>query len=223
MNPPSRNFDVLIFDLDGTLLDSLADIANAANEVLQQHGHPPHELAAYRHLVGDGVRVLFERALPSVWQQDSKLLDICVADFKTVYDRHWDRTSQPYAGIMELLGELVARQLKLAVLSNKPHMFTTACVDRFFGQTAWAKVLGNLPDVPRKPDPAGVHQILSELNSEPARCLYVGDTNTDMLTAIAAGCRAIGVTWGFRSPQELSDSGAAQLIDHPRQLLDCLS
>jgi phosphoglycolate phosphatase len=219
MNPTVRKFDSVIFDLDGTLLDSLEDIATAANRVLAQCGFPTHAVDDYCRLVGDGVRVLFERALPADSQSDQALLDRCCQAFKREYEDQWHRHSVPYPGIPELLAELSTTGLKLAVLSNKPHPFTVACVEHFFAATPWTAVLGNREDIPRKPDPAGVHAILKEAASPPDRCLYLGDTNTDMQTARAAGCFAVGVTWGFRDAEELREAGAQRLIDRPNELL----
>ena len=213
------NFHAIVFDLDGTLLDSLADIATAANAALADGGWPQHPIDDYRQLVGDGVAVLFERALPEAASKDRKQIDACIAGFKKHYDVQWRKQSRPYAGIEEMLATLQSRQIPLAVLSNKPHAFTVACVDHFFAATKWTCVLGNTPELPRKPDPAGVHAILQPLNVAPANCLYVGDTNTDMQTAKAAGCYALGVTWGFRPAEELQQAGADQIIDTPAQIV----
>lgn len=213
MNPTT-----FIFDLDGTLIDSLLDLATTSNQVLQEHNLPTHPIEAYRTLVGDGVRVLFQRALPEGRKADENLLDSCIAAFNRLYDQQWDQHTHPYEGITPALEVLNQRGFSLTVLSNKPHPFTVACVDKYFPQIPFQVVLGNSPDLPRKPDPAGVYSIADRLSTSPQHCIYVGDTNTDMQTAIAAGCHAVGVTWGFRSEQELISSGAQTILHHPEDL-----
>lgn len=217
----AQSFQAVIFDLDGTLLDTLADIATAANGVLKQMSLPTHPIESYQHFVGQGVRVLFENALP----EEMRTLDViedCADAFQVTYDREWDVRTQPYGGIPELLDALVARGLPLAVLSNKPHAFTVKCVERFLAAWPWAMVLGQREGSPRKPDPAGALEIAAALRLTPAQCLYVGDTNTDMETAQAAGMYPLGVSWGFRTVAELRAHGAAAIIDHPEQLLPLL-
>lgn len=209
----------VIFDLDGTLLDTLTDIAEASNRSLAELQLPTHPTADYRTLVGDGVYVLFRRALPKEVADDEQLVHRCVAAFHRHYDRLWSATSRPYEGIGQMLQTLLDRHLPLAVLSNKPHEFTVSCVQHFFPHVPFARVLGHRDGAPRKPDPAGVEEILQRLSASPESCLYVGDTNTDMQTALNSGCIPVGVTWGFRSAAELKASGAEHLIDRPQQLL----
>jgi phosphoglycolate phosphatase len=211
----------VIFDLDGTLLDTLRDIAAAANRVLLELGYPEHSMADYRFLVGDGVRVLFQRALPDGTGTD-RIVDRCVELFERHYAATWDRTSTPYAGIQSLLELLERRGIPMAVLSNKPHEFTVQCVSRFFAPGQFDPVLGQRPHVARKPDPAGVDEICTHWGMSAGRVFYLGDTNTDMWTASAAGCVAVGVTWGFRAASELEASGARFLIDEPVELLQLL-
>jgi len=211
----------VIFDLDGTLLDTLRDIAEAANQVLLELGYPEHSLDAYRYLVGDGVRVLFHRALPDGVGTD-QVVDRCVESFERRYAETWDRTSAPYPGIESLLELLERRGIPMAVLSNKPHAFTLQCASRFFAPGQFDPVLGQRPHVARKPDPAGVDEICRHWGLPAGRVFYLGDTNTDMWTARAAGCVAVGVTWGFRPASELEASGARFLIDAPMDLLQLL-
>ena len=211
----------VIFDLDGTLLDTLRDIAAAANQVLLELRYPEHSLDAYRYLVGDGVRVLFQRALPD-GVGTGQVVDRCVELFERHYAETWDRSSAPYAGIESLLELLERRGIPMAVLSNKPHAFTLQCVSRFFAPGRFDPVLGQRPHVARKPDPAGVDEICRQWGIPAGRVFYLGDTNTDMWTACAAGCVAVGVTWGFRLASELEASGARFLIDEPVELLQLL-
>lgn len=212
-----------IFDLDGTLLDTLTDIAEASNRSLAELHFPTHPTADYRTLVGDGVFVLFRRALPGDVAEDEQLVHRCVNAFHHHYDQLWNATSRPYEGIVEMLEALLDRDVTLAVLSNKPHEFTVSCVRHFFPDVPFARVLGHRPGAPRKPDPAGVEEILQRISAAPKACLYVGDTDTDMQTAGNSGCIPVGVTWGFRSAEELVANGAAHLIDRPETLLTLLS
>lgn len=211
----------VIFDLDGTLLDSLADIALAANRVLESRHLPTHELPAYRHFVGNGVDVLMERAMPPE-QRDEESIASSSAQFRRVYAETWNFSTCPYAGIRDLLEVLTQRQIPLAILSNKPHPNTITCVNEFFDATTFSVVFGQRQNVPCKPDPAAALEIASQLGVVPARCLFVGDSNVDMQTAVNAGMAGIGVTWGFRSRAELLESGARLTIDHPLELLGVL-
>lgn len=217
----------VIFDLDGTLLDTLKDLAETTNEVLAKFGCPAHAIGEYRFLVGDGVRVLMERAVPQNRQGESigskSLLDACVDQFHVEYAQRWSRQSGPYAGIAELLDSLTDRQIRLGILSNKPQAFTVQCVETLLAGWQFSVVRGQREGVPKKPDPIGVIETLAQWNLQPQQCLYVGDTNTDMQTGRRAGCITIGVTWGFRPRRELEEAGANHIIDHPHQLLDFVS
>jgi phosphoglycolate phosphatase len=207
--------------LDGTLLDTLTDIAVSANLVLESLGYPPHELDGYREYVGAGVRVLFERALPD-GAADDATVSRCAELFRDEYGRHWNVATRPYDGIAELLEAVVQRGVKMAVLSNKPDAFTRRCVEHYLSAWPIDPVLGQREGIPRKPDPAGVLEILESWKTPADRCLYLGDSNIDMQTAVAAGVYAVGATWGFRSAEELLSSGARRLIEHPLDLLPLL-
>jgi phosphoglycolate phosphatase len=207
-----------IFDLDGTLLNTLADIDSAANSVLAQHGLPSHPISAYREFVGEGVRVLMHRALPPE-NRDGKTLEACLETMQVEYPRHLNRTAAPYAGIPEILSALRGRSLRLAVLSNKPDEFTSRCISDFFGDQLFDPVLGLHPDRPRKPDPAGALEIARRWNVSPERIIYLGDSGTDMETAVRAGMLPIGVLWGYRCAKELLGAGAKHLLRHPNELL----
>jgi phosphoglycolate phosphatase len=217
---PTR-FQAVIFDLDGTLVDTLEDLANTTNIVLLKHGQPTHSVEAYRTLVGDGVAVLFERAWPAT-RSNAVWLQQAVADFQAIYAQHWHNRSKPYDGILDLINRLRSCSLPLAVLSNKPDPFTQLCIQHFFPAKTFEAVRGQRPDIPKKPDPAGVYAIASELKLRTEDIAYVGDTNTDMETAVSAGCCAIGVSWGFRAVAELKQSGAAYVFDSPDELGDFL-
>lgn len=215
----TMDYSAVIFDLDGTLLDSLADIAEAANRVLASRELPTFDVSTYRQFVGKGVRALMERALPAT-HQDPETIAAASDQFRRVYSQTWNLTTQPYPGIRELLTTLGQRGVKLAVLSNKPHVNTTTCVNEFFDATTFVAVLGQRHDIPCKPDPASALEIAEMLDITPDQTLFVGDSNVDMQTAVNSGMKGVGVSWGFRSREELLASGASLVIDHPRQLLD---
>jgi phosphoglycolate phosphatase len=210
----------VLFDLDGTLADTLADLANATNWALQQVGCPPCPVDSYRYKVGDGAREMCERALPA--DRRGELTDQVLQLMRQYYDEHCFDLTRLYPGIAGLVSALTERRLKLAVLSNKPDEFTKRVIAHYFKPSPFAAVRGQLPNVPLKPDPTAALQIAQELGILPAHWLYLGDTNTDMHTARAAGMHPIGVLWGFRDRAELLDSGAEHIVAKPRDVLDLL-
>jgi phosphoglycolate phosphatase len=207
----------VIFDLDGTLLDTLEDIAHATNKALESLGAPTHSLDAYRYMVGDGVTVLFHRAFPDS-QEDTGLLSRCVDLFDRFYSDCWKNTARPYDGIPDLLDELVAEGTRIAILSNKPHAFTRQFADSLLGKWRFDPVFGARDEVPKKPDPAAVFEILESFGLPANQVAYVGDTNTDMLTGRSAGCWTFGVAWGFRPKAELIRAGAHEIAESPHHL-----
>lgn len=212
----------VIFDLDGTLLDTLADIANSANQVLSDRGYQTHSIEAYRHFIGDGVATLFHRILPGDGP-DSGLIAECAREFAVAYGRKWKENTSVYPGIAELLDELTARDVPIAILSNKPHEFVGVCVGEFLSGWPFDPVLGQREGVPRKPDPAGVIDVCNALDVSPERCVYVGDSSVDMLTARNSEALAVGVAWGFRPVDELIEYGAAHILETPVDLLELMS
>lgn len=211
----------VLFDLDGTLLDTLEDLADSMNEVLRSLGHPTHPTDAYRRFVGDGVETLVERALPAP-ARSAEAIDRGRRAMIEVYGRHWNEKTRPYPGVDALLDGLFARGLQVAIFSNKPHAFTRLAVDAFLGRWPFEAVRGVGPDTPKKPDPTGALAIAEALGVPPAAWLYCGDTNTDMWTATAAGMKAVGVLWGFRPAEELVDAGASLLVDRPEAILELI-
>lgn len=207
----------IVFDLDGTLLDTLGDIAAAANHALSQLGQPTHPTEAYRMKVGHGSDVLMQRALPP---DRHDLLEQALRLFKTYYTDHLNDRTRLYPGITEMLDALAARHLPLGVLSNKPEQATRACVQQLLGRWRWSAIAGHREDTPKKPDPTAALRIAHTIGVAPDQCWLVGDSDPDMQTATRAGMRPIGVTWGYRDRQLLIDHGADRLIDHPAQLLD---
>ena len=214
-------FEAVVFDLDGTLLDSLEDIATAANCVLGELGKPTYSVEEYKHLVGDGLAMLFQRALPECAEEPELRAD-CMRRFELAYSLCWNNQSKPYDGIVALLKKLTQRSVSLSVLSNKADDFTKRCVQHFFDDIPFAYVLGQTDRFPRKPDPASAKWLVSQLGVNIDRIAYVGDTNTDMKTALGCGLHAIGVTWGFRPESELLAAGAKQICSDVRQLTECL-
>lgn len=208
----------VIFDLDGTLIDSLADIGLAANSVLESFGLPLHPLARYKDFIGEGVGRLFQRALPEDHRTDEWVTRSGAA-FQSAYANRWNQKTVLYAGISDLLDALRARQIPMAVLSNKPDAFTRKCVDWFLAPWNFAAVAGEKPPTPRKPDPQGALLIAQTLQVDPHEVLYLGDTPVDMETARRAGMTALGVAWGFRPAAELTESGAEAVISVPLEAL----
>ena len=205
---------LVIFDLDGTLLDTIGDLVAACNAVLSRRGLPQHTYEAYCGFVGSGIMRLVERALPETLRTPETVAAVR-CDFVEYYLAHIDAHTVPYAGIPELLAGLQRRGLRLAVASNKFQAGTEKLVGRFFPDIRFDVVLGQRPGVPLKPDPAVVAEILSATGTSCDEALYVGDSGIDMQTAAAAGVRSAGVTWGFRSRAELERCGARHLVDSP--------
>lgn len=214
-------FAAVIFDLDGTLLDSLEDLAESMNQALESLGFAPHPVAAYKYFVGDGMEVLARRVLPEV-ARDGDTLARIVAAMRQVYGRRWDLKTRPYAGVPELLAALRARGLRRGVLSNKPDDFTRLTVERLLAPHVFDLVQGVGSGTPSKPDPAGALAMAARLGVAPAACLYLGDTATDMQTACRAGMCAVGALWGFRTREELEESGARVVVERPAEVLALL-
>ncbi|MBW6521528.1 MAG: HAD family hydrolase [Desulfoarculaceae bacterium] len=209
----------VIFDLDGTLLDTLEDLENAANATLERYGFPGHSSEAYRYFVGDGLMTLIERIVPEKNRSQAEIA-ACMDTFLQIYGLSWDLQSRPYDGVMEMLQQLQQAGLKLGILSNKPHAFTRLCVDRFFAADTFDFVYGQRQGVAKKPDPAGALEIAALMQLQPELILYVGDTATDMQTGQRAGMFTMGVLWGFRERRELEDNKAGKIISHPSEIVD---
>jgi phosphoglycolate phosphatase len=214
-------FRAILFDLDGTLLDTLEDIAHSANRALASQGFPPHATPRYREFIGEGVARLIERVLPEN-RRDESALQACVEAYRKEYALNWNVRTKPYAGVPEMLDGLVACGLRLAVLSNKPDPFTQQCVRELLSNWTFDAVIGASDAFPRKPDPASALEIARRLAARPGECLYAGDSGVDMQTARAAGMFPLGVLWGFRGGEELQNAGAQKLIAHPLELIALL-
>lgn len=215
-------FSAVIFDLDGTLLDTLEDIADAMNSVLAAHAFPTHPLEPFKTFVGDGVQNLVRRTLPEDKRGHGDI-DRFTTEMRDAYAKNWNNKTAPYPGIPGMLDALSTKGVKLAVLSNKPQNFTAMCVAEFLADWTFDVVLGHGDDIPLKPDPAGALEAARRLGVAPERILYAGDSGMDMAAAKSAGMFPVGVLWGFRSRQELLDNGARALASHPRDLVTLVS
>ena len=215
------SYRAVIFDLDGTLLDSLEDLADSMNAVLARQQFPVHAVDRYRYFVGDGISELVKRVLPEQLRTDALVAEN-IRWMSTEYEARWNKKTQPYPGIVELLAALTDAGLRMAVLSNKPDPFTKIMVPALLPGWNFEPILGARPGVPVKPDPQAALEIAGQLAAPPHEILYLGDTATDMRTANAAGMMAIGVAWGFRPIEELQQHGAQRIIHYPTDLLPLL-
>lgn len=206
-----------IFDLDGTLLNTLKSLSDSFNRALVQLGYPTHPMEAYRYFIGDGLRKCVERILPEASRSEDNILQMMQVQ-QADYTESWQVDAGPYDGIVSMLEELTAGGFPLAVLSNKNHPFTVRCIDHFFPEIRFDRVQGFSEVVPHKPDPTGALLIAKDLGLAPAEIAFVGDTHTDMNTATASDMTGIGVLWGFRDYQELNESGAKHIIEYPSEL-----
>ena len=207
-----------IFDLDGTLVNSVADLGNACNHALEQLGFPTHSRLTYNSLVGNGVTRLIERALPEDARR-TRVVESMRTRFMEFYNEHlWDETV-PYPGIMELLQSLVDKDVKLAVASNKYQEATARIVEHFFSEFPWAAVQGHREMMPLKPDPSIVFSILLECPTAKADTILIGDSGVDMETGYRACVDTVGVTWGFRKRSELVAARADNIVNTPEEIL----
>ena len=214
-------FSAVLFDLDGTLLDTLEDLADSMNAALAEQNFPIHPLAAYRYFVGDGVRELARRVLP-VDQRTDAMVAENVRRMTAEYEKRWNCKTRPYRGMDAALDGLTAAGVRLAVLSNKPDAFTKKMIPALLSRWNFELVLGARPGIPVKPDPQAALEVAATLRLRPDQIMYVGDTSIDMNTARAAGMYAVGVAWGFRTIEELQQSGAATIAHEPGDLLALL-
>ncbi len=212
----------VLFALDGTLLDTLADIASCTNLVRAELGLPPHPADAYRHFVGDGLTELLHRAIPARHLRGPGLR-ARARRFEELYEEHAMDETRPYPGVARMLDGAARRRLPMGVVSNKPQRFTEACVEKLLGRWRFAVVRGARPQVPLKPDPAGPLAAARAMKVAAREVLYLGDTSVDMKAARAAGMFAVGALWGFRDAEELRASGAQALIRRPGELLSWLA
>lgn len=210
----------VIFDLDGTLVHTIEDIAAAANVMFERNGLPVHGVEYYLRWIGSGAIRFIEQALDA--RVDRQQLMVYVAQFKEIYSENLHKHSRIYKGIPEVLDRLVSRGMKVAVLSNKPHPMTIQVCRHYLSKWPFHPVFGQREEVPRKPDPAGALEISSILGIEPGHLLFVGDSENDILTAVAGGMLPVGVRWGYGNPDISGVDGRAWQIGHPSELLELL-
>lgn len=213
-------YKYVIFDLDGTLLNTLDDLGEAGNYTCRQMGWPEHSIDAYRYFVGNGMEKLVERFTPEKHRTTDELktaYDI----FMPYYHAHKEDKTRPYAGIAELLSALRASDVKFAVLTNKADHLAKPIMERYF-PGVFSFVQGALPGRPTKPDPALLHELMNQMGAVPKETLFVGDSNVDIRTAKNGGLTGCGVLWGFRTREELLEEGADVLVETPEQLADLI-
>jgi len=215
-------FQAVLFDLDGTLLDTLQDLVDSTNCVLAGSGFPQHKAGAYRNFVGNGIKMLAYRALPEN-KRDQLIVDKIAVQIEEEYAHRWTEHTSPYTGVPELLDVLTASGIMMAVLSNKPQKPAELMVLKLLSRWHFTAVEGEQPGVPLKPDPTAALQIAKRMKKNPGEFLYLGDSATDMETAIAAGMYPVGALWGFRTAEELLAGGAKVLIKHPAELLQFIN
>lgn len=211
-------YRLVIFDLDGTLLNTIGDLAASVDYVMRSRQLPEHTDAEYRQMVGGGIRRLVERALPAELAADEAYVDDCVTQFRRYYVDNIDRYTVPYDGMPELLRKLQNAGVKLAVASNKFQQGTDRLVAKFFGDINFVAIEGNREGTPLKPAPAIVNNILRIAGVEHSQAIMVGDSGIDIRTAAAAGIDSIGVAWGFRFAEELYEAGAERVVSSMAEL-----
>lgn len=209
---------LVIFDLDGTLLNTIDDLGNAANHALAECGFPTHALSAYPYFVGNGITRLIERVLPEDYRTEAEVNRVR-ATFITYYNNHLTDFTKPYPGIVELLESLTLRNIHVAVASNKYQEGVEKLITHFFPNIPWSAVEGQKPDLPTKPDPSIVFEILAKAPTPKADVLYIGDSGVDMTTARRACVESVGVSWGFRPIKELRDNYADHIVNSPSEIL----
>ncbi len=214
----SKKFDAILFDLDGTLLDTQADIAKSMNAALAQFGFPTHPVDSYRYFIGKGLDCLVRRTLPKEHISD-ETISKCLIALEEQYNKHWADNTEPYPGIPELLSNLQQRNIPKVVLSNKPDYFTGLIVGKLLSDWSFDVVHGSKPSVPKKPDPTAALLIAEELQISPNRFVYLGDTDIDMQTAVSAGMYPAGALWGFGDAEQLLVNGTKTLVQTPEQVL----
>ena len=210
----------VIFDLDGTLLDTIEDISISCNYVLEHYNKTPLLIEEFKHYVGQGAGQLFTDLLPELSNSEQKE---ALALFEKHYAKQFEKNTKIYENISKMLTFFQVRGIKMAVLSNKPNNFTKKCVLKYLRNWKFDVVYGIRDGIPRKPDPAGAIEILKELHVEPNECLFVGDMKIDMITANSANITPIGVLWGFRGREELIKHGAKYIVNDPIEIIKLVS
>ena len=210
-------FNAVIFDLDGTLADTIDDLADSGNELLSRYNMAPHTVSEYKYFVGNGSRKLVERIMPDA---SPEKVDEALDEYKKIYDVHLLNKTKPYDGIIEMLFSLKERKVKMAVCTNKHMSAASKMIEKLFPSGMFDAFVGDRAGYPRKPDPANALYVMERIGAVPEKVAYLGDTAVDMETATRAGFLPVGVLWGFREKEELVKSGARVLLSHPMELLE---
>jgi len=218
-----KNYQAVIFDLDGTLINSLEDIADAMNYTLSSFGFPTHNYDAYKYFVGNGLMNLVRTSIPQSALENQQMVQLCFETMIDKYQKYLLNKTHLYSGVKELLDILSSKKMKMAVLSNKANKLTQQICNSLLKEWSFDIIMGSMEDFPRKPHPDSALFIAKKLNIPPENIIYMGDSNIDMKTANAAGMFPVGVTWGFRTREELQDAGAKLIIDKPLELIEKLS
>lgn len=211
-------YKAVIFDLDGTLLDTVEDIATSVNNVLKSKGQPVFPLEIYKKTVGTSLRQLVQDLIPNSFLEDDELEEF-IRNVRGEYAKNWNNKTKPYEGIEELLEALEDKGIRISVLSNKLDEFTVLSMEHYFKDWNFYPVFGSRSNIPLKPDPASALEICGLMRLKPSDILFLGDTNVDMMTAKNSGMTAIGALWGFRPKEELQEAGADYLINHPGEMI----
>ncbi len=212
-------YKAMIFDLDGTLADTVESIATAGNKALEACGFEPRPIEEYKYFAGNGADTLIHRALQAAGDTADANYEKAYQIYKEFFKTDCTYKVKPFPGICELLKEAKERGIKLAVISNKPHENTKKVVYTLFGTETFDLVFGQRDQVPKKPDPFAVLEAAKEFGVQPEECMYIGDTNVDMMTGKAARMYTVGVLWGFRDREELEKNHADRIVERPRELL----
>ena len=208
----------VIFDLDGTLLDSIKDLQACTNHTLKQYGFPEHSVDAYKYFVGDGMRKLVERALPEDKRTD-EFIQVFLQDFLAYYNVHKEDFTQPYEGITELLMQLQRDNFQIAVATNKVENAAIELIHKYFPEIKFSAIVGQREGIPVKPHPQVIEDILAQTHTDLSEAIMVGDTSVDIKTAKNANIKSIGVLWGFRTQEELQQAEADYIIEKPEEII----
>lgn len=212
----------VLFDLDGTLVNTLGDLANSVNRVLREHGHPIHPVELYKKFAGNGNEVMMKRALPEEKRQDREYVLKLRQEFYDYYKEHCADVSFLYDGIEELLNELKAEGILVAIVTNKAQTMTDVLVPKLMDKNIFSAIIGQRDGVPTKPEPHMPFLAMTEMEVNPDECLFVGDSNTDIETGLNCGNTPVGVLWGFRDREELVNAGARYIVSSPGQIADII-
>lgn len=216
-------YKAAIFDMDGTLVNTLEDLADSVNEMLEHFNFPTRTIDEVRTFVGNGAKKLMERSLPAEFSADKNFVQKALEVYNDCYARHVENKSEPYDGIMDLLKTLQEKKIPLGICTNKQNFAAQIIAKKILSPIKFSEVIGDEPGKPRKPDPTRALEIAKKFSVQPSEVAYFGDTAVDMNTANNAGFLSIGVTWGFRPESELKESGAKIIIHHPKEIFEYIN